>query len=281
MAILEWAIAAAMAGAACPPTDVAGIMARVAANQENARDARRNYIYRQEQTIRLRRPGGKLAREQQAEYIVTPGKQGAEKQRTKFEGKYALKGKYLTYDTPDFRNRGIDIDGELINSMAEDMMNDQKSRDGIARDLFPLTSDEQKHYEFRLAGKEEYHGQAVYRVAFQPRRGAPRGEEDDPLWKGEALIDAREYQPVSVVTSLADKIPLAVKILLGTDIKGLGFSVTYQKFADGVWFPVSYGGEFALRGVFFYRRNISVAMQNSDFRKTDVQSTLVYAADAH
>ena len=69
--------------------------------------------------------------------------------------------------------------------------------------------------------------------------------------------------------------------MLGTDIKGLGFSVSYRKFDDGVWFPVSYGGEFEVRGLFFYRRKISVAMRNTDFRKTDVKSTLVYAADAH
>jgi len=80
---------------------------------------------------------------------------------------------------------------------------------------------------------------------------------------------------------MAQKIPAAVKVLLGTDVKGLGFALTYQKFADEVWFPVSYGGEFAVRGLFFYRRNISVAMTNSDFRKTDVKSTLVYATDAH
>jgi len=86
---------------------------------------------------------------------------------------------------------------------------------------------------------------------------------------------------VRLETSLAGKIPALVKVLLGTDIKGLGFSVTYRKFADGVWFPVSYGGEFEVRGLFFYKRKISVSMRNSDFRKTDVNSTVVYATDVH
>ena len=280
MTVIGLALMAVLASFEAGPWDVAGIMARVAANQETARDARANYVYRQEQVIRMRRPGGKVAREQRAEYVVTPGKDGAEKSLAKFEGKYEYKGKYVPYDDPDYRYKDLDLDGDLVHDMADDMMNDRKSRDGIGRDLFPLTAGEQKKYDFRLVGTEEYRGSRVYRVAFQPRRGA-RHDEDDMLWKGEALIDAREYQPVLISTSLAQKIPAAVKILLGTDIKGLGFSVTYKKFADGVWFPVSYGGEFDVRGLFFYRRSISVAMVNSDFRKTDVKSTLVYAADAH
>jgi hypothetical protein len=279
MTVVGWAIVAALAATAVPPSDVAGIMARVAVNQQSARDARANYVYRQEQTIRMRRPGGKVAREQHAVYVVMPGKEGAEKKLEKFEGKYQFKGKYVTYDLPGYTYRGLDIDGDLIRDMADDMMNDKKSQDGIGHDLFPLTTEEQKKYDFRLVGKEEYRGRTVYRVAFQPKRGSNMDIGD--AWKGEALIDAEEYQPVTVETSMAEKVPGWVKVVFGTDNKGLGFSLSYQKFADGVWFPVSYGGEFALRGVFFYRRNISVAMTNSDFRKTDVKSTLVYATDAH
>jgi hypothetical protein len=52
-------------------------------------------------------------------------------------------------------------------------------------------------------------------------------------------------------------------------------------YGASVWFPVSYGGEFEVRGLFFYKRKISVAMQNTEFRKTDGKSTLVYAMDAH
>jgi hypothetical protein len=84
---------------------------------------------------------------------------------------------------------------------------------------------------------------------------------------------------VLVTTNLAFGIPMAVKILLGTNIRGLGFSVAYQKFADGVWFPVSYGGEFEVRAVFFYKRSISVSLTNSDFRRTDVTSKVAYAID--
>jgi hypothetical protein len=279
MGVFAAGLLAMMTWLAGRPTDVAGIMMRVAVNQQLARDARANYLYRQEQTIRMRRPSGKIAREQHAEYTMAPGKQGVEKTLAKFEGKYQYKGKYVTYDKPGYVYKDLDIDGDLIRDMADDMMNDGKSQDGIGHDLFPLTAEEQKKYDFRLVGKEEYRRRAVYRVAFHPKRGS--GGDCCEDWKGEALIDAEEYQPVMVETELAEKIPGWVKVIFGTDIKGLGFSVSYQKFGDGVWFPVSYGGEFEVRGLFFYKRNISVAMQNKDFRKTDVKSTLVYATDAH
>ena len=35
--------------------------------------------------------------------------------------------------------------------------------------------------------------------------------------------------------------------------------MTYEKFDDGLWFPVSYGGEFHVRAVFFYARNMSIS----------------------
>src|ERR1035438_8231297 len=113
MSILAWALCVLLASAASRPADVAGIMARVAANQQSAHDARLNYVYRQEQTIRMRRGNGKLAREQRAEYVVTPGKKAVEKQLAKFEGKYQFKGKYVPYDHPEYRYQDLDIDGDL------------------------------------------------------------------------------------------------------------------------------------------------------------------------
>ncbi len=79
-----------------------------------------------------------------------------------------------------------------------------------------------------------------------------------------------------MTTKFAAHIPAAVKVLLGTDIKGLGFTVTYDKFDDGVWFPVSYGGEFHIRAVFFYARNMSISMVNSGFTRAKVSSKIAY-----
>src|SRR5437764_12286682 len=103
--------------------------------------------------------------------------------------------------------------------MSEEMTNDTNSRDGIDHELFPLTYHQQLKYDFKLIGQETYRGREVYRVSFTPRHG--KGIEDAAAWKGEALIDQAEYQPVFVATRLAFQMPLMVQSLLGTDIKWL------------------------------------------------------------
>ena len=247
------------------------IMARVAANQAHAQEMRRAYVYNQKIVARFTRSGGKMAREEKLEYVVTPGPSGVEKKLAHFEGKAERHGHLVAYDEPGKELKGVDIDADLLHSMVDDMTADKDSKDGIAHDLFPLTAKEQEKYVFTLEGEEAYHGRAVYRVSFRPKP-----HTDDADWKGEALIDAAEDQPVVVTTSLAAHIPVAVKVLLGTDIKGLGFSVAFQKFDDGLWFPVSYGGEFHVRAVFFYARNMSISMVNSGFTRANVTSKIAY-----
>lgn len=269
-----FAILTAAAPAQSP--DIATIMQRVGENQERASDARKEFTFVQKQLLRFNRGGGKVAREERREYAVSPGHHGVEKVLAHFEGRYDYKGKYIAYDRPGFKYKDMDIDGDLIEDLSRDLTDDHKSRDGISCDLFPLRMDEQRKYNFKLLGAERYRGRDVYRVAFEPK---PHQDFDEAAWKGEAVIDAAEFQPVNVHTKLAIKIPLAVKTLLGTDVKGLGFSLTYQKFDDGVWFPVSYGGEFEIRAVFFYKRNISVSMSNTDFRRANVTSSVTYATE--
>ena len=63
----------------------------------------------------------------------------------------------------------------------------------------------------------------------------PKPKTEDADWKGEALIDTQEFEPVLVTTALGWNMPGAVKVLLGTDIQHLGFKITYKKVADGVW----------------------------------------------
>ncbi len=254
--------------------DVAAIMSRVAINQAKSQDLRKLYVYNQKQLLRLVRGGGKIAREERREYVITPKDRGVHKQLTRFEGKYQSHGKYFNYDKPGYQYKNIDIDGELINDMSNDMTNDRHSRDGIATDLFPLTYHQQLKYDFRLVGTETYQGRQVYRIAFEPTKR--KDVENGGAWKGDALIDAEEFQPVLITSKLAWNIPAAVKILLGTNIKGLGFALTYKKFEDGVWFPVSYGGEFDVRAAFLYKRTISISMVNDDFRKMDVTSSIAY-----
>jgi len=247
------------------------IMARVAENQARAQDMRRAYVYNQKVLARFTRTNGKLAREEKLEYAVAPTPAGVEKKLTHFEGKVQRKGQLVSYDEPGKEIKDLDIDGDLIRDMVNDMTADKDSKDGIGHDLFPLTAKEQEKYIYTLEGKETYRGRAVYRVSFRPK---PHAEDAD--WKGEALIDVAEFQPVVVNTKVAWHIPMAVKVLLGTDIKGLGFSVSYEKFDDGLWFPVGYGGEFHIRAAFFYARNMSINMINSGFTRAKVSSNIAY-----
>jgi len=109
-------------------------------------------------------------------------------------------------------------------------------------------------------------------VRFEPD---PKLKEKRPYWSGDALIDAAEYQPVLITTRMARGVPLAVRTLLGTNLRHLGFKVAYECF-DGQWFPVSYGGEFEIRVLFGYKRKISLSMRNSEFQRTDVSSRIRY-----
>ena len=175
--------------------------------------------------------------------------------------------------------RGVDIDGELAKSLANDLADDKSSRDGITKDLFALTANRQKGFAFKLEGKENYRGREVYRLTFKPRKPSLFDCDDDgesSCWAGEALIDPVEYQPVLVTSWLAKGIPMAVQVLLGTNIKHLGFKVAYRKFDEGLWFPVTYGGEFYVRGLFFYKRTIALSVVNSGFRKSDVTSVVSF-----
>lgn len=264
-------LASVLGCASAQTPDIHEILWRVASNQAKAQDARRLFVYHQKQLVRLRRGDSQLAREERREYRVSPAARGVSKDLIAFDGSYEKNGKYISYEHPGYEHKSLDIDAGLVEDLSDDLTGDRNSRDGLANDLFPLTYHQQLKYNFRLAGLETYRGRRVYRVAFDPRQ--------DAVWSGEALIDAEEYQPVFITTKMAHALPLFVRTVFGTNLKGLGFSVSYEKFDDGVWFPVSYGGEFELRAVFFYKRTISISMKNSDFRRADVTSDVTYLAD--
>lgn len=260
-----------MAQAADPAA--ADIMAKVAANQERAQQARSEFVYQQNLLIRFRRGNRKLAREERHEYSVVPTPGGVNKTLTHFAGKYEYKGKLVDYGKPHHEYKDVDIDGSLISDLAEDLTSDRGTRDGLGADLFPLTGREQKKYTFRLKGTETYRGRDVYRVEFSP----DWSREEHSCWAGEVLVDRNEFQPVVITTRLAKGLPFLVKTMLGTNLKYLGFSLAYERFGDGIWFPVSYGGEFEVRAVFLYKRLISISLANTGFRHTDVASRISYA----
>lgn len=245
-------------------------MAKVAANQEKAQSARSQFVYKQDVHTRLLRTNNKLAREEKREYAVVPTSNGTHKELVKFSGKYEAKGKLIEYDHPDFQYKDTDIDGDLVSDLTDDLVNDKQSRDGVTMDLFPLTREKQADYSFHLEGTRELKGRKVYRVSFKPL------EKEEFGWAGEVLVDAEEFQPVSVFTKLSRGIPWGVKVFLGTDVKQLGFNLTYTRVADGIWFPATYGTEFRIDVLWGYKRIITMAMTNSDFKRADVESKIEY-----
>jgi hypothetical protein len=263
-----------LALAASPMTwaqpDLTEILRRVAENQEKAVEARSAIVYTQETRTRLFRGGSKLAREEHRLYTVLPSPKGTEKHLDLFEGRYMHKGKTGTYSDPKFESSGMDIDGSLVADLTDDLVNDKKSRDGISPDLFPLTAVEQGHYDFQFAGTQKVGAVEALKLTFTPKKGG----EDDRSWAGEVLVDPGEYQPIRVTTRLAFQMPLAVKLLLGTNIRQLGFTLTCRKVADGLWFPVSYGTEFHLRVLFGYARTVTMSMDNRDFRRASAESSI-------
>ena len=70
---------------------------------------------------------------------------------------------------------------------------------------------------------------------------------------------------------------MAVRMLLGTDLPGLGFNVRYQRLDKNIWFPVSFGTEFRMHILFFLNRDITVSSENSGFRRANVASKIQYA----
>jgi hypothetical protein len=259
--------------AAVPPTTAEGIMLRVALNQDRDQEMRTAFVYHQTVMLRLHRPNGKFAREEYAEYTVTPTPKGITREQTLFRGKYAAHGKEIEFDESGFEHKGIDIDAAFAKGLLEDFGNDKGSRDGVDHDCFPLTSKEQPKYKFTLEGTEDYRGTQVYRITFQPKKKPSLYDDDDNgQWAGEVLVDRNEFQPVLVTSRLAFNIPGWVKVIFGTNVQQLGFKVTYKKFDEGLWFPVTYGGEFKLKAVFFYSRRIAMSMQNSGFQRAVVNS---------
>jgi len=268
---LSWVLLLASLGtlgsADQPSPSVDEIMARVAANQDRAQQARAEYVYQQRIHVATLRTNGKLAREETADYLVAPTPDGTKKELKHIEGRYWHKGKYLTFQGEPVPGDGW-VDSSIVQSFRDDFFND-KSKDGLGHDLFPLTSGEQKQYRFDLVGEDTVKGRRVYRVRFRPR------DKGELAWAGEAMIDAEEFQPIRVYTKLSRRIPFFVRTLLGTDVPGVGFNVEYKRFDEGVWFPVSFGTEFRLRAVFFVNRDITVALTNSAFQRAKVQSRIL------
>jgi hypothetical protein len=160
------------------------------------------------------------------------------------------------------------IDRDLVENIRYGLIHD-KSKDGISAHLFPLTSKDQANYTFRMMGRERLNDRDVFHITFRPKN------KDEYGWSGDAYIDTTASQPVLITTGMARKIPFAVRTLLGTNLPGLGFTVTYAPQPDGVWFPVTFSTEFKIHVLYFFHRQLFLNAENRDFEKTHVTSRII------
>ncbi len=284
--------ASALALQVAPPAEVLptadAIMARVAGNQDRAEAERGHYVYVQHARV-ISRKGNTVMCEEVTDSRITPSASGSHADLLKLEGRLLVKKRYVPYsalpaaehsakdaendhDSVSLKIGEEDTDRDLVESMRSDLTDD-RSKDGINRRLFPLTSARQGEYLFHLVGRERMNGREVFHVDFRPKDKSEFG------WKGDAYVDATAFQPVVVSTAMARKVPMAVRTLLGTNVPGLGFTIVYAPQPDGVWFPVSLGTEFKLHVLFFFSRQIIIDAQNRSFEKTHVRSEMVQVGD--
>ncbi len=281
-------------------------MARVAQNQDRAEEERAHYVYVQHARMSSRH-GDTVKCEEITDYRFTPSSDGTKEDLLKVDGRYLKDHKYLTYtkllprdeDKPKDPGKEADqsanqppgkkekqdkqkkeqdpafdpnsdetIDRDIVENIRWSLIHD-KSKDGIDAHLFPLTTKDQANYDFRMTGRERMNDRDVFHITFRPKK------KDDFGWSGDAYIDTAAYQPVLITTGMARKIPFAVRTLLGTNVPGLGFTVTYAPQPDGVWFPVSFSTEFKIHVLFFFNRQIILDAQNREFEKTHVTSRIV------
>lgn len=244
-----------------PKLTAADIMQRVAANQDREQKARTQFVYDEIVHQVMRRKDGKLLREEYRTFTVTPGPKITERKLVSVKGRYWHKGKYVTFEgepVPDPGMLHVVVDGDEYAS--------HETKDGVEKDLFPLTTDEQRKYAFELTGERVIRGRPAYQIRFTP------ADRHDYGWAGEALIDKEEFQPVSVYTQLSRRLPMAVRTVLGTDVPGLGFSVQYTRVDKDLWFPATYGTEFGVHALFFLNRTFTESVENKNFRRATVES---------
>lgn len=254
------------------------IMLKVAAHQDEAQQLRTKYSYTQKVRIRALRANGGLSREEYSVYSVAPAEKATSKELVQFQGRYEYKGQIVEYQKAgeEIPNKKIDIDANLVPDLRDGLINDKKSRDGLAKHLFPLTSGEEKKYQYELEGEQIYKGRQVYRIKFTPKKEFEGFDDEKTVWAGEVLVDKVDLQPISVATRMVKGLPFLVKTTLGTNVHELGFAVSYARFEDGVYFPVSYGGEFDLKALFLYKRTLTISLENTDFRRGEANSKINY-----
>lgn len=258
-----------------PTLTATEIMERVAANTGREEAERTHFTYVQRARVASRK-GRTVQCEEITDTRVTPEANGSHRELLKLEGRMLRKKIYMTYSAlpephhehADNKMEDDDTDRDLVENLRKNLTDD-KSKDGLNAGLFPLTSKAQDNYLFTLKGRERRNGHDTFHIAFTPR------DKEDFGWRGDAWIDAADFQPVFVQTAMGRNIPFAVRALLGTSVPGLGFSATYAPQPGGVWLPGTFGSEFKINVLFFFHRTITMQIENRDFERTHTSARIV------
>lgn len=254
------------------------IMQRVIENQTRAQEARKQWVYTQVVFARSTQRDKALVREETRTYRVLPSATSNKREPLAVTGQRRVKGKLVTYDGPLSSDEGDNIDGWVSDVTESTRDDDEKKggfRDAFGLNVFPLAGDKLKGYRFTRKSDAEFRGHSVYAVEYKPLKNGKYDYVGDP-WEGEVLVEKASFQPVFISSFLEFKMPMAVKILLGTNIRDLGFKIEYDKFGE-VWFPVKGSGEFKLDAVWFFKRNGSYSMKCYDFKKGSAESSITFS----
>ena len=254
------------------------IMQRVIENQTRAQEARKQWVYTQEVLVRSTQRNKTLMREETRTFRVLPLEKTTKRELLTVAGQRRVKNKLEVYHRALSSKEDHSIDGwvsDLAEGKEDDDENKASLRDAFGPNVFPLAGDKLKGYRFTRKADAEFRGHSVYAVAYKPLKNGKYDYVGDP-WEGEVLVEKASFQPVFISSFLEFKMPMAVKILLGTNIRDLGFKIEYDKFGE-VWFPVKSSGEFKVDAVWFFKRNGSYSMKCYDFRKATAESSVTFA----
>ena len=259
--------------------DVSSLLGSIQTQQQQASEQRTRWNFDQHIMVRLLRSKGRLAREELRHYRVQPTAETLTRDLVSVQGKVVIKGTEYPYDDPEYRSGDIDLDGELVESFAEDVLFHQNDKDGIGDSMYPLSAKMMDRHRFTLHGSEGYRDRQVYRLTFQPLSKRDSADGEAGIWEGEVLVDCATLAPVLVTTHQARKVPFVVRTMLGSNVQQVGFKLEYAQMTDGEWFPLRYSGEFSLRVLFGYSRRIALSVRNENFERASADDVIRYHLD--
>jgi hypothetical protein len=117
--------------------------------------------------------------------------------------------------------------------LVDELVNARDTRDGIPRELFPLRGEDLGYYKFSLKGETYMGGRRTYDILFEPVDTKDLcihvGTDDKSpchQWKGEAWMDAEDYQPSRIETQLAKGVPWGYKRTITLSMESTDFRKT-------------------------------------------------------